>query len=178
MKKDNSNSAFNDLSESVLFRVTNLKASRDKRLQSWPANFSNRAIGRVGFADFDSSREVVMLSDNNGPLGVYRVDELEIVTPKQIELEKTVLALLSVFPNTAPEQQLNGSVITEVDKLVAALSIGDLRFQLRKHPVIKQRELLRKYEASEQKETEALRSLQAASVKADKIHRKLLKSLN
>jgi hypothetical protein len=134
----------------MLYRVTNLRASRDKRLRAWPANFALRKVGIVGYAKFggNQNQDIAMLSvvplpqNNHDVLGVYRRDELEEVTQAQLDLEEFIIQLLSIFPNREPQQVLNLSLPIE-DFRVAHDTVKTLRRMLRTHPLLRARKVER-----------------------------------
>jgi hypothetical protein len=139
-------------------------------------------------AVFDRQFEVAMLLsvkpiiDNYGNatsnvLGIYRWDELEIVTPEQLRLENAVLGLLTIFPNRSPERVLCNMATTTEDEVVTNIAVGELRDLLKKHPLMRLRSDIRRLEDIEEKESTLVKELQKTSCKAAKLEKGVVRGL-
>jgi hypothetical protein len=121
----------------MLYRVENLSKTGDKRLADLAG--PERTRGVVG--EIESLSDILgsnydglffLFSENGDCLGIYREEELEEVTEKQLQLETDLGALLSIFPNKVPQMALDIETTDVADNVLVDMVVPVLRKRYKK----------------------------------------------
>jgi hypothetical protein len=122
----------------MLYRVANLSKSTDKRLAS--LGWGNRPRGVVGtiLSAEDLMQDTYyaglwyLLNKEQYAIGLYREEELEEVTEKQLELENSLKVLLDIFPSKSPSDILNFFATDERDDFIVEDIVPVIRKKYKK----------------------------------------------
>jgi hypothetical protein len=164
------------MSNNVMFRVVRLNKVRPEIYNHYMPERNPNLFGSHKRRFIGDTGEAVLLSDcrfgwigYRSKTGVYSEDEVELVTQRELELERQIITLLQAFPNRNP-----GDAFVQVcDQVLADVTVPKIRVLLRNTRMQKMLDNKRRLLRIEDKIWEQLLQLKQEVIKRGKLLGKL-----